>query len=41
MAINDQDLTYARAGDDTLELRVYRDVSNSSGHAIVSAHGGT
>ena len=41
MAIDEQDLTYARAGDDPSELRVYRDVSDSFGHAIVSVHGGT
>ena len=41
MTVNEQDLTYARAGDETLMARVYHDPANSRGHAIVSVHGGT
>jgi acetyl esterase len=41
MAVNEQDVSYARSGDETLMARVYHDHVSSRGHAIVSVHGGT
>lgn len=38
--MEEQDITYAVAGEEPLQARVYHDANASRGHAIVSVHGG-
>ena len=40
MALQETDIPFARAGDVTLEARIYQDDELARGHAIVSVHGG-